>query len=190
MNRSLYAGCLLFISSAVISLPSIAQEGADTNSPLATSACIQTLKKAPALADKSSTLRLQYILYDSQLTSTAPFTPEFEKSPDFNVIEIPNQKDAENFSSCIESALGGASTKGDFYYIKNNSASSMVTDLERIGYSNRDTLITPKNINYLFSDSYQRKYLIDFPNKTYYKLVRVAPPGSIESLGGGGAHML
>lgn len=38
-------------------------------------------------------------------------------------------------------------------------------------------------IRYLYSDSYQRKYLIDLKNKIRYTLVRISPSGSIEALG-------
>jgi hypothetical protein len=48
----------------------------------------------------------------------------------------------------------------------------------------------PQGVKYLYTNQYQKHYLLDLENAKLYDLVRIPPPGSVEAMGtwGGNSH--
>jgi|GEM_PF-2331563 len=92
---------------------------------------------------------------------------------EFSQIWVPGREISAKFNSCVADAASATSLK----VLQNNKFSTRFTDFTDVRHKN------PGNLRYLFSNSYQRAYLLDVVEKRSYELVRIPPPGSIEDSG-------
>ncbi|MBC3952522.1 hypothetical protein [Pseudomonas folii] len=99
---------------------------------------------------------------------------EFE-GESFSQIWISGKERSAAFNSCLDSA--GAQSTPVILFETNDFMSGRDDDFQGFDLKNTD------GVRYLFSDSYQRKYLLDIVEKRSYELLRIPPSGSIEASG-------
>jgi len=115
--------------------------------------CVQELRTAPSITEGN-------IEFDDH---------------SFSRIWIPGKQHSEQFNKCLDSA--GAQSTPTILFETNDFMSGRYDDFQGFDQNN------PEGVRYLFSDSYQRKYLLDIVEKRSYELQRIPRPGSIEALG-------
>jgi hypothetical protein len=120
--------------------------------------CVETLREAPA----TSAPELYYNGRSIAAYQRDKFITVFDVSRD----------DSELFKGCIDktgmsSVIMERDLGPDYLYLRLEGEPSNI----------------PQGIKYLYTNQYQKHYLLDLENARLYELVRIPPPGSTEAIG-------